>query len=197
MTTVRQSNKISTVDLREGDFPSSGATSKLLIGCLAATDLRVGLITQSLRTGYIMSPEHSKRCYYIKLLYESISAIFCAVSVFNLTAISVDRLLALILGLRYSQGVTLRRVWFLVVTVWRFSTIILFLAFNNFNIGINIAQIVLLSLCIGTSTFCYMKIFLTLRYHQTQAQCQVHQGLNGGGIPLNITRCRKTVPSAL
>ena len=40
--------------------------SKVLLGCLAATDLGVGLVTQPLRMGYIMSPEHSKRCYYLK-----------------------------------------------------------------------------------------------------------------------------------
>ena len=31
--------------------------SKVLLGCLAATDLGVGLVTQPLRIGYIMSPE--------------------------------------------------------------------------------------------------------------------------------------------
>ena len=43
--------------------------SKILLGCLAATDLGVGLITQPLRIGYIISPEHSKRCYYINIIY--------------------------------------------------------------------------------------------------------------------------------
>jgi len=171
--------------------------SKLLLGCLAATDLGVGLITQPLRVGYIMSPEHFKRCYYIKLLYESIGAMFCAVSVFILTAVSADRLLALILGLRYIQVITLRRAWFLVVTVWIFSIVIALLTFYNFLIAMNFAHIVLL-LCIAISTLCYMKIYLTLRHHQTQVQGEVHQRqLDEGRIPLNIARYKKTLSSVL
>ena len=51
---------------------------------------------------------------------------------------------------------------------------------------------------IMTSTFCYTKIYLTLRSHQTQVQGHVHQGQgNGGGILLNIARYRKTVFTSL
>jgi len=95
--------------------------SKLLLGCLASTDLSVGLVTRPLRRSLFMSPEHSKRCYYINLLYESIGGMFCAVSVLTLTAISVDRLLALMLGLRYRQVVTLKRIWVFAVTSWLLS----------------------------------------------------------------------------
>ena len=56
--------------------------------------------------------------YYIKILYESIGGMFCGVSVLTVTAISVDRLLALMLGLRYRQEVTLKRVWVIAVTSW-------------------------------------------------------------------------------
>ena len=37
-------------------------SSKLLFGCLAITDLCVGLITQPLRVTYLMSPANSKLC---------------------------------------------------------------------------------------------------------------------------------------
>ena len=171
--------------------------SKVLLGCLAATDVGVGLVTSPLRMGYIMSPEHSKRCHYFKHLYETIGAIFCAVSVFILTAISVDRLLALVLGLKYKQVVALRRVWFLVVTIWILSTCLAFLEVYNFRIVINVAYIVPL-LCIATSTFCYMKIYLTLRHHQSQVQGHVQQRQQDEGvIPLYIARYRKTVSNAL
>ena len=43
---------------------------------------------------------------------------FCGVSVLTVTAISVDRLLALMLGLRYRQEVTLKSVWVIAVTSW-------------------------------------------------------------------------------
>jgi len=171
--------------------------SRLLLGCLAVTDLGVGLITQPIRIALFMSPEHSKLCYYLTILFETIGGMFCAVSVLTTTAISVDRLLALMLGLRYRQVVSLRRTSVFVVSLWLFIAAIVIVAFYNFHIALNIAYVILL-LCIGTSTFCYMKIYLTLRHRQTQVQGEVHQGqLDGQGITLNIARYRKTVSSAL
>ena len=172
--------------------------SKLLFRCLASTDLCVGLITQPLYVHYLLSPENSKRCYYAIILTRVLGVIFCAVSLFTLTAISVDRLLALLLGLRYRHEVTLRRVRVLVVIFWLFSTAIAMMIFYNFRIAIGVMCIVLL-LCIVASTLCYTKIYLKLRHHQAQVQAQhLHQGQpNGGGIPLNIARYRKTVSSAL
>ena len=173
------------------------SVSRLLIGCLAATDLGVGLITQPIRIALFMSPDHSKLCYYLTVLFETIGGMFCAVSVLTTTAISVDRLLVLLLGPRYRHVVTLRRASVFVVSLWIFTTAMVLVAFYNFHIAINIAYIVLL-LCIGTSSFCYMKIYVTIRHYRTQVQGEVHQRqLDGRGITLNVTRYRKTVSSAL
>jgi len=173
------------------------SASRLLLGCLAVTDLGVGLITQPIRIALFMSPENSKLCYYLTTFFETIGGMFCAVSVLTTTAISVDRLLVLLLGSRYRQVATQKTTSILVVTLWLFTTAIVLVAFYNFHIAINIAYIVVLS-CIATSTFCYMKIYLTLRHHQTKVQGEVHQRqLDGQEITLNIERYRKTVSSAL
>ena len=52
-------------------------------------------------------------------------------------------------------------------------------------------------LCLITSIFSYTKIYLTLRQHQAQViQDPAFQGEpNGRGIPLNVARFKKTVPS--
>ena len=171
--------------------------SKLLLCCLASTDLCVGLIAQPLFVTYLMASSHSKRCHYVQIIFKPTGAIFCGVSLLTLTAISVDRLLALTLGLRYRPAVTLRRVWILVVTFWfsNIATAVIF--FYTYRIATGIACVVVI-LCIVTSTYCYAKIYLTLRHHQAQVQEYVHQGHpNGGGAPLNIARYRKTVSSAL
>ena len=171
--------------------------SKLLLGCLACTDLGVSLISHPLRTPYQMFPEHSKGCYYFKILFDTIGTIFCAVSLFTATVISVDRLLALLLGLRYRQVVTVRRAWTFVVTLWVFSTFIAIVVFYSYRIANGIACAVLL-LCITISIFCYTKIYRTLRLQQAQVQDQVHQGQpNGGGILQNKARYKKTVSAAL
>ena len=92
--------------------------SKLLLSCLAITDLCVGLIAQPLYAIFLLSQEHSKLCYYSAGLSNVIAVTFCGVSLLTMTGISVDRLLALLLGLRYRQVVTLRRVRLLVVMFW-------------------------------------------------------------------------------
>ena len=171
--------------------------SKLLLGCLAITDLCVGLISQPLRVTYLMSPEHTKLCYYVKIVSDSTCFFFSALSLLTLTAISVDRLLALMLGLRYKHVVTLGRVWVLVVILWLSTiaiaiTIIYDLSISNYIVCTTIL------LCLITSTFCYTKIYLRLRQHQAQLQEHVDQGQhNGGRTPMNIARYKKTVSSAM
>ena len=97
--------------------------SKLLLGCLASTEVCVGLITQPLFVAYIMSPKHSMLCFYISILFNRLSVILGGISLSTLTAISVDRLLALLLGLRYRYVVTLRRVQSYVVSSCFFSIV--------------------------------------------------------------------------
>ena len=171
--------------------------SKLLFRCLAITDLCVGLIIQNLFVSYALSPEHSKSCYYLKILVYITGTIFGLISILTMTAISVDRLLALLLRLRYRQVVTLRRVRIVVFVFWLFSVVKSTISFYNLRLWTIIASITML-LCLITSSLCYTKIYYTLRYHQTQVQDDAHQGQpNGGEIPLNIVRYRKTVSSAL
>ena len=171
--------------------------SKLLLRCLAITDLCVGLITQPLHVALLTSPDHSERCYYLVILFNSISVSFGGVSLLTVTAICVDRLLALLLGLRYRQVVTLGRVRIFVLVSCFSSLSIATIILYNFRITTIIICIILLS-CIVASMFCYTKICLTLRRHQAQVHGHVHQGLpNGGGIALNIARYRKTVSSTI
>ena len=171
--------------------------SKLLLGCLAIADLCVGLIIQPLYVIYLMSSEHYKRCYYVKVVFMATSATFCLLSLITLTSISVDRLLAMMLGLRYREEVNLRRAWVLVASIWLNNIAILATIFFNPKIYVKLVTVELM-LCVIISTCCYSKIYLRLRQHQAQVQDHVHQGqLNGGGIGINIARYKKTVSSAL
>lgn len=75
--------------------------SKLLLRCLATTDLLVGLVSQPLYIIYLLSlittREHGGNdlCVYSATLSTVSSSILCLVSLMTSTAISVDRLLAL------------------------------------------------------------------------------------------------------
>lgn len=170
--------------------------SKLLLCCLASTDLCVGLITQPLYVIFILSPEHTQRCFYVGTLLNFMGVIFCGVSLLTLTAISVDRLLALLLGLRYKQVVTLKRVWFNIVVFWLFSTGSAVLSLHSFQIAARIGSILLI-FCAATSIFCYTKIYSSLRHHHVSVgQIQQEQPSRERFL-LNIARYRKTVSSVL
>ena len=168
--------------------------TKLLFQCLAITDLGVGLISQPLMATLMLLVDNILNIMFSHLL-SSLSITFCGVSVFASTALSVDRLLALFLGLRYRHVVTLKRVravlacgclaLLLTVLVWNFRT-------KPARIMITI----FLTLCLITSLFCYTKIVLRLRQHQSSVQDNVQQGqANTGVIPLNLKRYKRTVVS--
>ena len=170
--------------------------SKLLLRSLAATDVCVGLISEPLAVTYWLSEQYGY-CDIRRFLYAGVSVtgtILCGVSLLTTTAISVDRLLALLLRLRYRQVVTLKRTYMIVITFWILPTIVSTTYFWNFLITLRSIVIVIL-LCLVTSIFSYTKIFLTLRDLQTHVQNQPQQ-LNQTS-PLNIARYKKAVSSAL
>ena len=175
--------------------------SKLMFRCLAVTDLCVGLISQPMFAARLLFQINELRnlCYYFSVWIDIVGIVFSGVSLSTATAISVDRLLALLLGLRYRQVVTLRRVGAILSCFWILSVVVSLIdVFWGFTIASRVITPVMI-LCLITSVYCYTKIFLRLCHHQVQMQAvHAHQGQpNGGGIPLNIARYRKSVSAAL
>lgn len=84
--------------------------SKLLFRSLASTDLAVGLISQPCFVMHLILIVRKRlsSCHITEGVVQISGAILCGISIFTLTAMSVDRLLALLLGLRYRQIVTPR-----------------------------------------------------------------------------------------
>ena len=173
--------------------------SKLMFRCLAITDLCVGLISHPMFAAVLLSQINKLRnlCSYFVMWGNIVGIVFSGVSLLTATAVSVDRLLALSLGLRYRQVVTLRRVGAILSCFWLVSVAVsLIYRYWVSTIATRvISAIIILSLI--TSVYCYTRIFFRLRHHQVQAG-HAHQGQpNGGGILLNIARYRKTVSAAL
>ena len=150
--------------------------SKLLLRYLATTDLCVGLISESITVAYWMSQlnGHWYICRFLLAAQFLTSLILCGVSLMTITAISVDRLLAPLLGLRYRQVVTLKRTYMIVITFWIVSAV--FSASYFWNSLVTECYIkVVNSLCLVSSIILYTKIFFTLRQHQAQLQDQAQQ----------------------
>ena len=171
------------------------APSKLLYRCLATTDLLDGLIAQPLYVTCWMSVvhEHWTLCYYEETAAYIIGSALCGVSLLTMTAISVDRLLALLAGLRYKEIVTLKSVCIIIANFWVLCLVASLCAIFEMRIIVLYAQILIpLSLLISIAS--YTKIFRTLRNHQ--AQIHVQQQPNHPSAP-NMARYRKAVYSAL
>jgi len=119
----------------------------------------------------------------------------CLVSLLTLTAISVDRLLALLLGLRYRQVVTLRRTYIAVIGFWIFSAVGASAAWFWNPLINSMSRYLVGAPCLVTIIVAYTKIFISLRHNQIHNH--VGQGQPSQAILLNIDRYRKAVYSAL
>ena len=167
--------------------------TKCLLRCLAMTDFCVGVIVQPLFAAFLMEIATGKwRILYLTL--STFNFTFCGLSFATATVISVDRLLALLLGLRYRHTVTLRRVRCLVVCFLLASIVTGFIYSVSSPDFANSAGFVVLITSLFIAVFSYVKIFLRLQQHQAQVRQHVgHEQTNSGAISLNIERYKKIV----
>ena len=176
------------------------APSRLLIRCLSTTDLCVGLISQPLAALHAIAilTEHLAIFRFTVVLSYITSAIFSGVSLYTLTSISIDRLLALSLGVRYRQTVTIGRVRTFVIFSWVLNIangLLSFMLANRF--VFKIAFVASISLCVVISSICYIKIYYILRLQQIRVQGILSQAQPSETSSLHREKYRKTVSSVL
>ena len=180
--------------------------TKLLFRCLAVTDLCVGLLGQPLYVyvNYIgLHFDIGKFMVELQGVLNFVLVLLFAVSPLTSAAISVDRLLALLLGLRYRHVVTLRGARVVIACVWFIAVSnasLLWLDFIQFSDEVYLASwwtfLALIMVSTIISTFSYTKIFFTLRHQQAQVRdhVQPEQSSTVRSV-LNIARYKKTVYS--
>jgi len=181
--------------------------TKLLFRCLAITDLCVGLLCQPLSvyvydiTIYLDTGNFILELFYV---YDFIISVLVAVSMLISAAISIDRLLALLLGLRYRHVVTLCRVRVVIACVWIIAVsdsslyrVASILSHDKLELASLWTFRTFMIFPIIVSTFSYTKIFFTLRHQQAQVQghVQPEQSSTVRSV-LNVARYKKTVYSA-
>ena len=157
----------------------------VLLGCLALSDLVVGIVSQpSLAISKIMEMEQkafSTTCA-VKLVQVCSGWLTAGVSLHILCAISLDRYLALRLHMRYAAVVTVARVLYVIVAIWVFSAAGIawrFFMFDDrhwmlFGCSLLVENIILVLLFDG-------QVFRTLRRHRRQihARLQLAQYFHG------------------
>ena len=173
------------------------APSKLFLRSLAITDLLVGVISEPLTITYWMSAVRKRQddCYNALFTSFIASYLLCGMSLLTLTAISVDRLLALTLRLRYKQVVTVKKACAYVIMFWIFSIIFSAMYAQNVRITMWYSHIVI-PVSFFTSVSSYTKIFWELHRHERQVRgniIQREQSSNSSSAPLNISQYRKGV----
>ena len=173
-------------------------SSKLLYRNLAITDLCVGIIAEPLKVAYWISVVNRRWdiCYYASLTVYFAGVTLCSVSLTTMTTISVDRLLALLLGLRYRQVVTLKRTRLIAIGGWIVSIVGVSISFLNPLIS-SMYRYIVLAFCLVTTICAYTKIFMSLRRNQIHVQNHVVQGQSSQVNTLKKARYRKAVYSAL
>ena len=152
--------------------------TKLFFRCLALSDLGVGLIAQPLHATKLMCLLTVKinvdYVLYVHHVRRILSWCFGGVSILTSAAISVDRLLALLLGLRYRHIVTLRRVRVVITCIWLTTASHGLIGTWRKDIMLALASVHLI-FSLVTSIFSYTRIHLKLRHQQVQVQSHVLQ----------------------
>lgn len=173
-------NTITILALRKTSLSSP---LKTLLLSLAVSDLGVGLLVQPLYVAsFVMESEGNSAASYNFVIksYDMIVVFLCVASFLGVTALSVDRFLAIHLHLRYQAIVTHKRVVASVVSIWVLSAVIsqtalrirkvTFLMFGTISV-----------ICLISSAFFYYKIYVTVQRHANQIQVlqlQPRQGDN-------------------
>ena len=171
---------------------------KTLLLSLAVSDLGVGLLAQPMHVAYIMDSKQNNatnETYNVLFIAFLIPTnFFIHASLFSVTALCVDRFLAIRLRLRYQELVTYKRLATVVVSIWVISA---FISLIRLRLPKNIMYVsfaVIQSACIITATSMSVKLYLTLRRHINQIHIQqVAQNDQGE----SVQRKRKSAMASL
>ena len=166
--------------------------SKVLLCCLATSDLCVGIILQPLVAILFIAIVNENRdlCGPILGITYLLGVVLFGVTLLTLTAVSVERFLALSLGLRFRQVVTFRRTLAVVICFWFINFVIAALCFWNYVVFLWYGCTLIL-ICLITSTIAYAKIYTDLCRQRARLQDIQTES------PLNIARYRKTLSRSL
>lgn len=146
--------------------PSLRSPSTVLLCSLAASDLTVGLVVQPL---YIIFKLTANLTVYKAL--SIMAAAGTGVSLLVMTAISVDRLLALHYHMRYPSHMTTHRAMYTSVTLWLIMCLLSMLFLWKMSAYYLTAAIIIV-ICLLVSTGCYIRIYQVVRQHRLKIHAQ-------------------------
>jgi len=163
---------------------------------LATTDLAVSVVVQPLFLSMELILLENSTAYHCALgnAFITVSYTVCGVSLMTITAISVDRLLALRYHMRYASIVTVRRVLCVIALNWLISGFLASLILWSAKIAFLIVMSVVVAICLCLSTSVHVTIYRVVRRHKQQIKAQVESVQNGTCI--NFQRFKRTSTNA-
>ena len=157
------------------------------------SDLAVGLVGHPLFVSALLlrifdPPSFSRK------LWESFNILIsflCGTSFFSVTAIGVDRLLALKLHLRYQAVVTRRRIIWIITSIWAISGMLSSTQLWTPDLSYNALSPLIFALLVGNSAV-YFKIYLVVRRHQLQIRRQERGWVHKNGSIFSMQRFKRS-----
>ena len=163
--------------------PSLRSPSIVFLWCVAVSDLIVGLVVQPVFIAYKPDP-------VLNSSSNTLLGIGCSVSLSTMTAMSVDRFLALHYHMRYPNLMTEKRAFYAAATIWFICILVACLRLWKRSRAVLVFAVFF---CLLISTFSYIRIYRVVRRHQSQiyAQQQAVESFNAEQN-LNMVRSRKS-----
>ena len=147
--------------------PSIRSPSVIFLCNLAVSDLLVGLVVEP---AYIA--EQIVRTVTVpQKAVKTMGFAGCSVSLWTITAITVDRFLALHYHLQYPNLMTTSRAIYTIITIWCIITLFSFSILWSLSIYYFFATFCI-TICLLVCLVCFIKIYRIVRRHQLQIQVQ-------------------------
>ena len=147
--------------------PSTRLPSFVFLCNLAVSDLLVGLVVQP---AYI-AEQIVRTVSALPKAVRAMGFAGCSVSLWTMTAITVDRFLALHYHLQYPNLMTTSRAIYTIITIWCIITLFSFSILWSLSIYYFFATFCI-TICLLVCLVCFIKIYRIVRRHQLQIQVQ-------------------------
>ena len=172
-------------------------TLKIMLLSLAVSDLGVGLLVYPLAivisTLEMTSNAQNNPAYIVILtIFQVPLNLFYYATFFGVTALSVERFLAIFFHLRYQELVTYKRVVAAVISIWISCAFLSCIQFWTVPLVHNVVYVTIELACLLTTALLYYKIYQAVRRHKREIKSLQAESLGG-----DITRTTRRFKSAI